>query len=187
MEYFDGIMLIDDVIKPEFAKELINHINTSDDTHKETHGKSTNVVCDFIQISENDSSKFKKIDDQLFKIVGNILQNIWDNYEIKSTGDSGYCLRKIYGETRRHMDGVIGYDSHKDVIDVTQVRNMAVIIALNDDYEDGEFYFPYQDKKIKLKKYQAIAFPPYWTHPHEVSAPTNGTFRYTINTWLYGK
>jgi hypothetical protein len=65
------------------------------------------------------------------------------------------------------------------------VRKISVIIALNGDYEGGEFYFPSQGiDKIKLKKGQAILFPPYWTHPHGVNKPENNTFRYTINTWL---
>ena len=62
---------------------------------------------------------------------------------------------------------------------------MSIIIALNDDYEGGIFHFPYQDFNVKLKKGQLIAFPPYWTHLHGVESPANGTFRYTINTWLY--
>ena len=84
--------------------------------------------------------------------------------------------REIYGETRLHYDG----------IDVTKgdPRCMSLIIALNDDYEGGEIYFPNQEYKIKLKRGQAIAFPPYWTHPHGVNTPLNGTLRYTINTWL---
>ena len=62
---------------------------------------------------------------------------------------------------------------------------MSVIIALNDDYDGGEFYFPIQDYKIKLKKGDIILFPPYWTHPHKVYSPLNRTYRYTINSWLY--
>jgi hypothetical protein len=62
-------------------------------------------------------------------------------------------------------------------------RKLSVIVGLNSDFEDGEFYFPFQDFKTQVKKGQAICFPPYYTHPHEVSAPTNG-YRYTINTWL---
>ena len=61
---------------------------------------------------------------------------------------------------------------------------MSVIIALNDDYEGGELVFPNQDVVVKLKKGQAVAFPPYWTHPHYTNEPLNGTFRYTVNTWL---
>ena len=52
---------------------------------------------------------------------------------------------------------------------------------MNHDILDGKII----DGYYYLKKGEAIAFPPYWTHPHEVSAPENGTFRYTINTWLY--
>jgi len=62
---------------------------------------------------------------------------------------------------------------------------MSIIIALNDDYEGGEFYFPIQDFRIKLKKGQIIVFPPYWTHYHMVDSPINETYRYTLNTWLY--
>ena len=63
---------------------------------------------------------------------------------------------------------------------------MAVIIALNGDYDGGQFYFPNQDVTIKLKKGQIITFPPFWTHPHATKTLENNTFRYTINTWLCG-
>ena len=54
---------------------------------------------------------------------------------------------------------------------------------ISDDYEGGELCFPNQDVKIKLEAGDAIVFPPYRTHPHYTNA-LNGTFRYTINTWL---
>ena len=63
------------------------------------------------------------------------------------------------------------------------VRNASMIFALNDDYDGGEFHFPCQDIHIRMKKGSVIIFPPYWTHPHEVSCIRNGTYRYTINTW----
>tara|TARA_Y100000996_G_scaffold62569_1_gene42443 strand:- start:9 stop:200 length:192 start_codon:yes stop_codon:yes gene_type:complete len=62
---------------------------------------------------------------------------------------------------------------------------MSIIIALNSDYEGGEFYFPKQDYRIKLKQGDIICFPPYYTHPHMVDPVLNRTYRYTINTWLY--
>ena len=61
---------------------------------------------------------------------------------------------------------------------------MSVIFCLNSNYQDGEFYFPKQNFKIKLKKGDILCFP-YYTHPHMVTSPTNNTYRYTINTWLY--
>ena len=62
---------------------------------------------------------------------------------------------------------------------------MALIIALNSDYDGGEFNFPFQNFKTKLKQGEVIIFPAAHTHPHEVSSPENGTLRYTINTWLF--
>jgi hypothetical protein len=101
-------------------------------------------------------------------------------------GDDGYCFRKITGGTRLHTDSVFG-DTHEKLSKnspIRDVRKLSLIIALNSDYEGGEFYFPSQGiDKIKLKKGQAILFPPYWTHPHG-TRELNGTFRYTINTWL---
>ena len=68
-----------------------------------------------------------------------------------------------------------------------EIRNMSIIIALNEDYDGGELCFPEQDFTIKLRKGQAVAFPPYWTHPHYTNELKNNTYRYTINTWLYGR
>tara|TARA_B100000287_G_scaffold331871_1_gene316786 strand:- start:88 stop:669 length:582 start_codon:yes stop_codon:yes gene_type:complete len=184
---FDGIILLDKVIKPSLAKDLISYIDTSNDLLEEKYGDSSNVQCEYLNISDIRNPKTKeKLDGELFKTVGKIIQKIWDDNKILSRSDTGYCLRRIHGRTRLHTDGVLGYGNNKnsETVSTKSIRNMSVIIALNDDYEGGEFNFPNQNKKIKLKKYQAIAFPPYWTHPHEVSAPKKGTFRYTINTWL---
>ena len=85
-------------------------------------------------------------------------------------------FRKIHGATRMHTDGVLCPISMRR-------RLFSVIIALNSDYEGGEFEFPQQNIKVKLKAGEALIFPPYWTHPH-CTNELNGTFRYTINTWL---
>ena len=71
-------------------------------------------------------------------------------------------------------------DKYGDVYE----RKLSIIVGLNSNFEGGEFYFPLQDFKTHVKKGQAICFPPYFTHPHRVQEPTEGTYRYTINTWL---
>ena len=184
-ETFDGIILLDKVIKPSLAKELISYIDSSNDTLEESYGDVSNVMCEYLHLNDIRNPKTKeKLDGGLFKVYGKIIQSIYDKHGIISNSDTGYCLRKIHGKTRRHIDGVLGYITTEQPVSPKSIRNMSVVISLNDDYDSGEFYFPYQNKKIRLKKYQAVAFPPYWTHPHEVSAPKKGTFRYTINTWL---
>jgi len=119
------------------------------------------------------------------KIISEINPNICFEY------NSGYNLRKIYGSTRLHTDNIlnviktdVNFINKKNTIkNYNMVRNASVILTLNDDYDGGEFHFPYHDIFVRMKKGSVIIFPPYWTHPHEVSAVFNNTFRYTINTW----
>ena len=156
------IFLFDDAVPEELCNKLRSIIIEAEGK-QEKWEPGQNVRCKYI------TDHPKDIDDQIYKIVQNVVQLLVDcNPAIKINGDSGYQLREIYGETRLHSDP----------------RCMSLIIALNDDYEGGEIYFPNQEYKIKLKRGQAIAFPPYWTHPHGVNTPLNGTLRYTINTWL---
>ena len=91
--------------------------------------------------------------------------------------DTGYHLRKIHGATRIHVDGI------EPGNEVEGFRNISLIMALNSNYEGGVFKFPLQNLELRLEQGDIICFPVYYTHPHEVSAPTNGV-RYTINTWL---
>ena len=67
--------------------------------------------------------------------------------------------------------------------DDSKRRILSIIIALTDDYDGGEFNFPEQSYQVKLKKGEAITFPPNYFYPHEVSPPSNGE-RYTISLWV---
>tara|TARA_B000000477_G_scaffold49079_1_gene41440 strand:- start:1312 stop:1896 length:585 start_codon:yes stop_codon:yes gene_type:complete len=89
------------------------------------------------------------------------------------------CLRKIYGPTKLHEDGLKAGPDHPES------RIVSVIIALNSDYDGGEIVFPCQNFKTKLEQGDVIIFPPFWTHPHYTESLNNNTFRYTINTWLH--
>jgi hypothetical protein len=175
-----------ELLTNELCNKLINYIETTNDYQIEKWGERQNVNCKYVNIEliKNQEDK-KNIDDEIYKIINYIIYVLYNEYDIKSTSDSGYCLRKIYGPTRLHIDGLSVTAIENRYIPIKKIRNMSIIIALNDDYEGGEFYFPRQNFKIKLKKGQIIAFPPYWTHPHMVYTPLNGTSRYTINTWLF--
>jgi predicted 2-oxoglutarate/Fe(II)-dependent dioxygenase YbiX len=126
-------------------------------------------------------------DKEQYNIIKNCLSKI-SKYMKDTTGLEAYnptdgCvrLRKIYDATKIHCDGIVHNPSNPCF--ENNVRVFSTIIALNSDYEGGELCFPNQDVKIKLEAGDAIVFPPYRTHPHYTNA-LNGTFRYTINTWL---
>ena len=171
----------------DFFIKLLNTYIENKEYNIEKWGNGSNVNCLFMHVENIKNVEVKKkVDNKIFQIVNKVINYLYKEYDILCKGDSGYCLRKIYGCTREHKDGVLSKTNDKSKsVYKNQIRNMSIIIALNDDYDNGEFYFPMQNFKIKLKKGEIIVFPPYWTHPHFVREPTNNTYRYTINTWLY--
>lgn len=180
------IFLIENYVSSKDCDNLIDIIDKHANL-KETWDKNSNVVCDYLLVDKINNLELRDDTDFLiFKYINNFTKLLKNNYNIDSNGDSGYCLRKIYGATRFHKDGIDSSKmNHNNDSSLTKkARTMSIIIALNEDYEGGKFYFPNQDFDIKLKKGQLIAFPPYWTHVHGVEEPLNNTFRYTINTWL---
>ena len=173
-----GIFVYKNSIESELCERLIKLYKDHKDTPlllKEDYGHLYNVKCNYIQ-----TQFFPEIDNELVKVVHKILiRAMQDNPHLCCSEDSGYVLREIYGKTRLHIDSVL--DPNKP----TKGRTIAIIIALNSDYEGGIFNFPLQNYKVKLKQGDAIIFPATYTHPHEVSSPENGTLRYTINTWMF--
>ncbi len=188
----NSIMIINDenILSSKYCDEIINIIDEIIENKKnkvEKWESNQNVNCLYFNSDSKclkDVKKIKELDNDVFKIISKVIVKLREDFDIISTGDSGYCFRKIYGPTRLHKDGII-INPINNRLSIKKVRNMSIIIALNDDYEGGEFYFPKQDFRVKLKKGDIICFPPYYTHPHMVNAPLNRTYRYTINTWLY--
>ncbi len=148
---------------------------------KISHGRQQNVEGYEINL---DKSK----NDELIYLLNNILienvipkmitklkevnKNIY--LSVDSVASQGLVLRKITGNTRQHVDQIGGNFGP---------RLLSIIIALNENYDDGIITFPDQGIDVKLKKSEILVFPPYWTHPHKVSCPQKND-RYTITFWL---
>jgi hypothetical protein len=152
---FDGIIVSKqfEFIDESLCDELIDYINNIKKFHIEKWQESNNVNCKFINIQDiQDIQDINNFDNKLFNVIGKFIQYMFNKYNVISKGDSGYCLRKIYGPTRQHADGIFDYTNRDEPISIYKIRNLSIIIALNDDYEGGQFYFPSQDRVIKLKK-----------------------------------
>lgn len=194
-----NIFTFDNVIPNEICDYLIDFIDRSEKTKIDLIPTKNNVQCEYFKLDELIKhsvgamhDECKNIDSNLAGVISMIL-NVLNSYSNlfkeskESLTDCGYTMRKIYGKTSYHYDGI--------KIDTgglaNKIRCMSLIIALNDDFVGGVFKFPIQKLSIKLKKGQALLFPPYWTHPHEVSSVglnSNGDcerHRYNISTWLF--
>jgi predicted 2-oxoglutarate/Fe(II)-dependent dioxygenase YbiX len=130
--------------------------------------------------------KNKKIMSHLDNAVNTLISKLSNTVKnsVEITGRCHYQLRKIYGPTKYHIDRTT--EDYNEYVNSKKLRVFSVILAFNDDYEGGELCFPVQNCETKLKQGQAIAFPPYWTHPHYTNDLKNDTYRYTLTAWLYG-
>ena len=171
----DQIFIFDNMISDEHCDYLRKYIDTHAVQDETKVINTTNVKAYVYEL-------FNSTNGYLFNnILNPIFNNLMDILERRylihfSNFVDKVLLRKIYGDTRLHMDGASEKGRPK--------RQLAFILCLNNDYESGEIIFPSQNRKIKLKKGQILLFPPYWTHPHYTNAPENNTFRYTVTTWL---
>ena len=171
----NSINIYKDVITSELCDELISlHKKEKTNTEKEIYTQGTNVECYNLDL-DNYLEHSKKVYEVVEKIIDRVLV---DHIHFPDDLDYGnFILREHYGGTTLHTDGIF------DDGNLTQARVLSIIIALTDDYDGVVFNFPEQSYQVKLKKGEAITFPPSYFYPHEVSPPSNGE-RYTLTLWV---
>jgi len=117
----------------------------------------------------------KKLDSYVFASVGDAIRRYKDVFShCNISEDSGYDLLR-YEKNQfyaQHTDSFTG-----------NYRSVSCSLALNDDYEGGEFGFFDRELVIKAPKGGAVLFPSNFMYPHEIMPVTKGT-RYSIITWF---
>ena len=182
----NNIYIFNNVFDKDFCNNIIKLMDVSE-CKKKSFAEYNNVECFDIDKSnynfiETNHLLNKRIED-IFNTV-----TLLTKY-IKIFGASNFELRKVYGKTRLHADGtcpdIVKHPIHD--FNIKTVRSLTMIGVFNDDFDGGVYHFPQQNINVKLKPGSVILFPPFWTHPHEVSEIKqieNGRkYRYTINCW----
>lgn len=145
---------------------------------------SRNVNAKYIPseyVQKNNPKLFNQINKCYVKISSE-LEHIKYSSHQSGFHNNTFTIRKIYGPTRCHSDGIYNNNETKK-----DLRYASCIINLNNDYSGGDFIFEKQNFKYKMAKNDIIVFPPYYTHPHLTLPLENKTYRYTINTWFLVK
>jgi hypothetical protein len=178
------IYIFNNVLNNEICENIINEMN-SFEYKNNTINETNNVECyECINYDHSNIGIF------LRDIVQRIFNAMKQLKKITILGDTGIQLRKVYGSTRKHVDGVctdlIEHPTYN--IKIKNVRILTLVGVLNDDYEGGIYNFPDQNIQIKLKSGSVLVFPPYFTHPHEVSSViqnnvNNIKYRYIFSSW----
>jgi hypothetical protein len=188
-----NIFILHDILNEEECNKFKLFIDSMDDfKEKRTICQGNNVECYSVHMDNLKKNPGVIINIPLLKIVTEYDKKMFDiihqtletlkhiNPYLKCDADSGYELRKVFGKTKLHIDSIKSSNGGY----VGFVRCMSIIIALNDNFTGGEYNFPYHNIRVKIKQGSIIVFPPYWTHPHEVTSIGKNQLRYTISTWV---
>jgi Rps23 Pro-64 3,4-dihydroxylase Tpa1-like proline 4-hydroxylase len=132
------------------------------------------LLSDTSVIAENQELR-KTIDDKIHQclIVAMQKYNAIHNLVVISR-DSGFNFLQydVGNFYKKHVDSF-----------TAEPRAISCSIALNDDFEGGEFTFFDNEIKYNLKKGSVLMFPSNFMYPHEVLPVTKGT-RFSIVTWF---
>jgi hypothetical protein len=184
-----NIFIVSNFLQNNECDNLIDAIDTGDCVRLEKT-ETNNVECFKSTIKDNTLSLFVK---DKFTDIANVLADI---KKIPITELTNPEYRKVYGETHYHADGTC-VDTVIDpnrLCKTKQVRSLTMVCALNNDFNCGNsdvkgglHKFPELDFEINLGKGCLIAFPPYWTHKHLVTAVEPGKYRYILSCWALDK
>lgn len=158
---------IDNVLTNDECNILINNAknNLSRSTVMSFNDNKYIDAVDSSRTSEHtwlNKNKYKNITKKIEKLINLFLDNITlDQFE-----DIQIARYKPNQEYKEHYDichPTQAYPEHinaciEDYRKYNSVRHFTIILYLNDNFDGGETYFPYLNKKIKPKKGKALIF-----------------------------
>lgn len=180
----DYIVILEDIFPVDLCDRILQEYENCDDWKQSTiaTGDTRTDVrnTDIIGISgadvinRNPQSR-RDLDSTIFTFANQAIVEYNKKFPFAMIQqDSGYDL------LRYQLGGF--YVQHTDSF-MQQPRGVSCSIALNDDYEGGDWAFWNREKQVRLKKGSIIMFPSNFMYPHEILPVTKGT-RYSIITWF---
>ena len=144
---------------------------------KESDIKSRDETCFSVPISQTKGkvAKGESIDNLLFERSGLAVRTYMEQHRWCSVHkDEGYELLKLCNSNalNTHVDNTAAF-----------VRTLTLSVALSDDYTGGEWYFPKEEKYLKVPKGGALMFPSNFLFPHCIQ-PVKSGVRYSVVTWF---
>lgn len=166
--------LVDAIEREYFSSEDWVLATTKGGLNANTRNCAT-IGMSFNSIIQKNPVLRTHIDNELHIATQKIIRKYKGKFKtVQIESDTGYDLLRY--ETGQF------YTQHIDSFN-EMPRMLSCSIALNDNYEGGEFAFFDGELKYKIPKGSAILFPSNFMYPHEIMPVTSGT-RYSIVTWF---
>lgn len=180
----DYIVVFENAITHELCDSIIKEFNDDNEWRKtvvdygvlrEDIRSAETIIISQPHVIEKNLENRKNLDKYLYISVGEVIKKYSKKFpHCTIQEDSGY-------ELLRYKEGKF-YTQHTDSCKGNP-RSVSCSLALNDDYEGGEWGFFDREMVIKAPKGSAVLFPSNFMYPHEIMPVTKGT-RYSVITWF---
>jgi predicted 2-oxoglutarate/Fe(II)-dependent dioxygenase YbiX len=180
----DYIVVIENAVTPALCSAILNEYVECNDWvntivgsgHVNTKIRNCSTIgMSFTEVINKNKIRRNELDKYLHTSVSAIIKKYCEKHPTCAIEqDTGY-------EILRYTEGQF-YTEHTDSFN-GRPRAVSCSIALNDDYEGGEWAFFGRELMYKIPKGAAVLFPSNFMYPHEIMPVTKGT-RYSIITWF---
>jgi predicted 2-oxoglutarate/Fe(II)-dependent dioxygenase YbiX len=180
----DYIIVLDDVMTHSLCDAILKEFSDEEEWQKTVvgHGEvddkirtAETIAISYPHVIEKNPNVRQNLDKYIYTSVNNTIQKYNERFPLcRIEEDSGY-------ELLRYKEGQF-YVQHTDSFKA-RPRAVSCSLALNDDFEGGEWGFFDREMVIKAPKGSAVLFPSNFMYPHEIMPVTKGV-RYSIITWF---
>lgn len=176
-----GFDIFDEAISRDQCNELIEWFENKAVFNRSVVIKNGETAEDDVRTSDSISFPFMSYD--LPDFVTAINKTVW-NHIIDYGTEMGVGVYGVENPSiQRYRPGQY-YKVHSDYGNSNN-RVFSVLLYLNDVYEGGQTYFPYQDFSIEPRAGRLALFPSNYMWPHEAKPPINST-KYAAAYWVKG-
>jgi len=175
------IQIYDDVIAPEFAKQLIAMFEENPQHHEEVMLEGH---MSFTQVNLQNHHEWEPFSKALYEIFHSHVDKYMQDCGVT---DKMFPQRFAFEQFRmkRYMpNDVDEFPDHVDVGSYDSARRFLVFFLYLDDNERGFTDFPQFNVRVVPKTGRMCMFPPMWTHLHAGVKPIKKP-KYIIGSYLH--
>ena len=171
-------------ISPEVCSQIIKNYNArQDDIGERTSANLLGAIREFTVDEDCISSEVQEL---ITKVADEKIQEYLS--KVPELNSKSYFLNHMTIMFHSEFKN-IGYHYDSEFLymnDAEYIRNFAVLIYLNQDFDGGELIFPLQKTVIKPQTGLMLVFPTSFMYPH-VTNPAMGDDRYVLRLSYFFK
>ena len=182
----------------EYVEKFEETITVDAERHRELsvcYREDGSMICGQCDCMRTNPMEYPRFHDLNIKLMDKWMEAVERYKEDCGINKFEFQWPKQYGweelrikKFRVDSEKAHGLELHSDVYSYAHAKRfLCLMVYLNDDFTDGETFFPLMNSKVEPKKGRLFIFPPSWNYLHQGIPPqpsSNRNAKYFIMTHL---